>query len=103
MAFVSVNRAGILADVADVIDAAWKGVEIAVFDGLQGGNAQLGDVRDLLQGDPFGLTNVSYPPLLKRRSRHAPLHRRLRQRPVGPTSKAPARRLLPFFGYSVVR
>ena len=68
MAFVSVNRAGVLPNITDVIDAAWQGVEITVFDGLQSGNAQFGDARDLLQGDPFRLTNVSYPPLLKGRS-----------------------------------
>jgi len=62
MAFVNINRAGVLPDVADVIDAAGKGVEITVFDGLQSGDAQFGDIRDLFQGDPLVLTNVSEPP-----------------------------------------
>ena len=42
-AFVGVNRAGELPNVADVVNAAGKSVEIAVFDGFQGGDPQFGD------------------------------------------------------------
>ena len=56
-AFVSVNRAGELANVAEVVDAAGQGVEIALFNSLQGGDAQLGDSGDLFERDPFLTSN----------------------------------------------
>ena len=56
-ALVSVNRAGELANVADVVDAAGQGVEIALFDSLQSGDTQLGDSGDLFERDPLLTAN----------------------------------------------
>ena len=66
MAFISVNRSGVLPNITDIVNAAGQGVEIAVFDGLQRGHTQLGDLGDLFERDPLGLTNVRDAPPLKR-------------------------------------
>ena len=66
IAFVSVNRPRVLPDVTDVVNAAGQGIEIAVLDGLQGGNPQLGKISDLLQRYPFRLSNGRYAPALDR-------------------------------------
>jgi hypothetical protein len=65
-AFVDANGAGVLADVADVVNAAGQDLEIAILDGFEGRDFELGVFGDLFERDTLGVPNRTYRPAVHR-------------------------------------
>jgi len=75
-ALLNSDSPGILANVADVVNATGQDLEIAIFDGLQGRDFQLRVLGDLFQRDSPCVANRSYGPAIHRQGCHTPLLRR---------------------------